>query len=477
MKRSGFSSSRPSELKFDSEHFVLAIKQPPNKNGLYQLYVRYTKARKSNFLRLELLVKPEALKGQWLNKDIVAPEDYYHVAKAIKRLDGFITEYLDEFKVRPDFEMLKDYFIGGVKDVKEAVQKVENENFDFFRIKNRLLSEEKRRGKIGARTIELYSEAERVFRRYLNFIGKNGITIIEMNSPDFFKELEHYLIEYKKAHIHFLNIKDLPHDTVFTERLRKDFINNYLDKFSEEKRVSKNSSVVCITQMLLKVMTYCFTIGLIETPHFKRYTPLQKNQKPIVGFMDDDISYIKSLFFYNNYMYDFRKLVLAQWYSGRRIGEVMAMTTDNIFIDKNDEHKCYLMGWNQKGKENYFTPLDGEALEFFKKLKDEKVYKGEKRCFKDYDYGTLSKFFKRLLKDYPKEIELDGKPVLFRNVVTMHSLRKGAITRWHAIAGYGLAKRISGHKSERAFNLYLDMTQRYELLSLYHSTKKKLDDK
>jgi integrase len=452
-------------LSKKSQHFILAIKGVSKKTNLANLYLRYIFKRKVNYLNLKVIVEPQWLDGHWLDTNVTPIQVQYEVAVIVKKLDDFITSYLEENGTLPEFNILKEFSEGKVKTAKEAIRKIENNNFDFFTIKDKCLKQQFASKQITKSTLSLYNTYYNVFKRFLLYKGLDTITVTQINNLQFLKEFEEYLFSYKSYQVKFLESKGLDKETIFDDRLRNEF-DKYLSKI-EEREYSKTATVNNILNSVIKILQYSFDIDVLDNETFKKYKVPTIKQKEIVAFQQEDIQYIKSLnFFSNRTLRNFKIIVLAAFYSGLRSSELWELSSDNIFIDENNPKNCYLKGKDIKNKTTFFRPLTGDGLVFFKKLKEET--KDKSKCFKKLYTAQTSVYLKRLLENYDKQIMYGGELVYFKDVVKFHDLRKGRITEDVKIYGSDVAKRISGHKS-RAFDRYVDIHREKDILDMFHA--------
>jgi integrase len=223
------------------------------------------------------------------------------------------------------------------------------------------------------------------------------------------KVSKNVLNSHNMARVRFEQLGNVPIKNIKTDQLQ-DWMDNIDLKPGSKKRVKST---------LTQLFNYAISNDIVSNNYANNIVILDKTEKTGKIFTDDEIQTL-----WDNVNNPTAKWVLILIYTGMRIGELLDITTDNVYLDKH-----YMIGGNktEAGKDRVI-PIHNKILPMIKEqLGDEKYLMHDKRGRK-MTYWTALNHFDLLMAEMkwehkPHDARKTGVSIMHKYGIPMETIR------------------------------------------------------
>lgn len=223
------------------------------------------------------------------------------------------------------------------------------------------------------------------------------------------KVSKNVLNSHNMARVRFEQLGNMPIKNIKTDHLQ-DWMDNIDLKAGSKKRVKST---------LTQLFNYAISNDIVSTNYANNIVIVDKTEKTGKIFTDDEIKIL-----WNNLDNPTAKWVLILIYTGMRIGELLSITTDNVYIDKR-----YMIGGSKtEAGRDRVIPIHNKILPLIKeRLGDSKYLMHDKRGRK-MTYWTALNHFDLLMAELkwehkPHDARKTGVSIMHKFGIPMETIR------------------------------------------------------
>ena len=223
------------------------------------------------------------------------------------------------------------------------------------------------------------------------------------------KVSKNVLNSHNMARVRFEQLGNIPIKNIKTDHLQ-DWMDNIDLKAGSKKRVKST---------LTQLFNYAISNDIVSTNYANNIVIVDKTEKTGKIFTDDEIKIL-----WNNLDNPTAKWVLILIYTGMRIGELLSITTDNVYIDKR-----YMIGGSKtEAGRDRVIPIHNKILPLIKEQFGDSKYLMHDKRGRKMTYWTALNHFDLLMAELkwehkPHDARKTGVSIMHKFGIPMETIR------------------------------------------------------